>query len=81
MRALASYTRERREESAGEERRKGREVMGGNGRLLFYHVIDHSHTTCLCTYIKHISTLLKNNELNKVLNKLTKCTKLKMFII
>ena len=49
--------------------------------LLFYPVIHHSHTTCLCMYIKHISTLLKNNELNEVLDKLTKYTKLNMFII
>ena len=65
----------------GRGRREGRrrEVMRGNGRLLFYHVIHHSHTSCLCMYIKHISTLQKNNELNKVLDKLT--YKLKMFII
>ena len=41
-------------------------------------IID-THT--LSVFIKHISTLLKNNELNEVLDKLTKHTKLKMLII
>jgi len=84
--ALAGYTRERREErggrreTEGEERRKGREVMGGNGRIVALPC-HSSFTHDLSVYIKHISTLLKNNELNDVLDKLTKYTNLKVFII
>ena len=55
MRALVGYTRERKEEREGEERRKGREVMTTMEGLLLCHVIHHSHTTFCVQCIKHIT--------------------------
>ena len=78
MRALAGYTRERREESVGEEGGDRRQWKDCCFTLSF---IIHTRPVCACTYIKHISTLLKNNEFNVVLDILSEYTKLKMFII
>ena len=63
------------------ERREGREEKGGDERQWKIAVLPCylSFTYDRSVYIKHISTLQKNNELNKVLDKLT--YKLKMFII
>ena len=72
MGVLVGYTRERKEgrEEKGDDERQWKIVV-----LPCYLSLTHDRSV----YIKHISTLQKNNELNKVLDKLT--YKLKMFII